>query len=165
MFEKKTLFYTNAHGKRIRLARRADGSYAAKDAAATLYVQTLDGCEILYASAALQKGAFDADTALTVRLPDRKVPFAADAMKGEFWCQARFGGSFTEVPPRTQALLWRERETWHLLWPRYCSCSATGGSDTYQRHPMIWDFCSSCLRYMPQPNLPSGTNLSYAPSE
>lgn len=128
--------------------------YRAPDAEATLYVERVGDCDVLYASAALWGAGetFHPDNALTVRFSPRPAPFVAVAMHKEYWSRPSFGGAWREVPPRTQALIWKEEEKWHCLLPlcgAQYTCTLAGGDDGVEARVYSYADTLSALAEMP----------------
>lgn len=113
------VFLKTDGGREIPLSRTSEGLYTSPEGTAELRSERIGNVLALSVKARLSAGgeSFDPDAALTVRFPDYRAEFMADAMHGEFWCRPAFGDDFSKVPPRTQALLWRVGNIWRLLWP------------------------------------------------
>ena len=114
-----TVFLQTATGREFSLSRNREGIYDAPEGRCEIRTERVGIAQVLRVKAALtaQGETLSEDAALTVRLPNRKVRFVADKMNGEFWCRPEFGEELAKVPPRTQALLWKEGKVWRLLWP------------------------------------------------
>lgn len=127
-----TVFLQTATGREFSLSRNREGIYDAPEGRCEIRTERVGIAQVLRVKAALtaQGETLSEDAALTVRLPNRKVRFVADKMHGEFWCRPEFGEELAKVPPRTQALLWKEGKVWRLLWPlcgKKFNCVLTGG--------------------------------------
>ncbi len=126
------IFLKTASGREIPLAGKREGLYEATEGTAELRRERVGAATLLHIKAKLTAPGETLcdDAALIVRLPNRAVRFVADKMHGEFWCRPEFGNELSAVPPRTQALLWKEGKLWRLLWPlcgkRY-NCILSGG--------------------------------------
>ncbi len=65
-------------------------------------------------------GGFDPDAALrlTLAVPKKIEGRMADVLYSACWCRPDFGKDFTNVPERTQGLLWKEAEgKWGFILP------------------------------------------------
>lgn len=126
------IFLKTAAGREIPLSRISDGTYEAPEGKCEIRTERVGNSQVLRVRAALAAPGetLSGDAALTFRLPDRPARFVADKMHGEFWCRPEFGEALSEVPPRTQALLWKEGKHWRLLWPlcgKTFGCVLSGG--------------------------------------
>lgn len=113
------VFLKTASGREIPLAGKQDGVYDSPEGVAKMYRERVGTAAVLRVKASLTAlgETLCEDAALTLRLPNRAARFVAEKMHGEFWCRPAFGKALSEVPPRTQALLWQEGKLWRLLWP------------------------------------------------
>ena len=126
------IYLNTASGREFRLARKREGLYESAAGAAELRCERVGAATVLHIKAKLTAPGetLGESAALTLRLPNRAVHFVAEKMHGEFWCRPEFGEELSAVPPRTQALLWKEGRVWRLLW-QLCAdqynCALSGG--------------------------------------
>ena len=111
------VFYTGGEGRREELGYEKDGRFSTDGVGATVFSRRVAGCTVIAAGARRSSGTFDPENALSVVFPDKKRAFVADAMRGEFWCEPSFGERFSQVPERTQMLLFKDKNLWRLYWP------------------------------------------------
>ena len=125
----------SAQGKEFSLHRapRTTCEYVSRYGTATVRYAPYEGGYALWASAALKDEgkSLDANEAMTLRFKQTSVPYLAYYMRCQFWCRPAFGEDLTKVPPRTQALLYREGDVFRVLWP-LCgdtfTCTLVGGA-------------------------------------
>ncbi|MBQ8340925.1 MAG: hypothetical protein IJY22_00935 [Clostridia bacterium] len=133
IFQSMKLSAKTADGVEFSLHKVKNGDYTCRYADAELTYTNLDGGYVLWASAKLKKAdkRFDAEDALTVRFSQKNVPYVAYYMRCAYWCRPAFGEELTAVPQRTQALLYKEGNTWRVLWS-LCgdvfNCTLCGGA-------------------------------------
>ena len=130
------------------------GSYTCRYADADISYELLDGGYVLYAAAALkrEKDLFDAEEAITLRFAQKDVPYLAYYMRCSYWCRPAFGEALGAIPPRTQALLYKEGESWRVLWS-LCgdvfNCTLQGGAQGLEAKIAPWADGIRALERMP----------------
>ena len=106
-----------ASGNEVTLHRGKGGAYCARLAEANVFYRNFEGGYVLYADAELKRGeTFAPEAGLVIRFKPKLAPFMAYYMRCQFWCRPAFGTDFSDVPQRTQALLFKEGDTWRVLW-------------------------------------------------
>ncbi len=132
IFQSMKVSLKKADGSEISLRRGKDGLFTARHAKASVCYKPFEGGYVLYAGAALKKsGDTLHDTeGLTIRFKQADVPYVAYYMRCYYWCRPAFGTALGEIPAFTQALLFREGNTWRVLWSLcgdVCNCTLNGG--------------------------------------
>ncbi|MBE6690638.1 MAG: hypothetical protein E7590_05085 [Ruminococcaceae bacterium] len=142
-----------ANGNEISLHKSKNG-YTCRLADVDLYYRNFEGGYVLYAAAALkkEKDTFDAEDAIKVRFAQNNVPYLAYYMRCSYWCRPAFGEDLTAIPKRTQALLYKEGNTWRVLWS-LCgdvfNCTLQGGEQGLEARIAPWADGERTLTEMP----------------
>ena len=117
IFQKIRVSACLSDGNEVSLHHGEKGKLLSRLADADVFYKKVNGGFVLYAGATLKKeNTFDAAKGLQIRFLQQDVPYLAYYMRCEFWCRPAFGTSFSDVPNRTQALLFKEGNYWRVVW-------------------------------------------------
>lgn len=147
------MFAKSADGVEFSL-HKGNGGYTCRYADAHVNYTLFEGGYVLWAEAKLKKqgASFDAEDALTLRFAQENLPYLAYYMRCSYWCRPAFGTKLSAVPARTQALLYKEGNTWRVLWS-LCgdvfNCTLQGGKQGLEAKIAPWSDGVRTLEKMP----------------